>query len=107
MSLIDTLAPLRAHGGMRTTGLDDATLLAFADRDPQLAEAISAAAEAYAAVRAEFPALLDMEEDAQRAEVEDLDHVGVLQRDGELGLLEEEADEDGVLAEVRQDALHG
>ena len=52
MSLIDTLAPLRAHGGMRTTGLDDATLLAFADRDPQLAEAISAAAEAHAAVRA-------------------------------------------------------
>ena len=70
MSLIDTLAPLRAHGGMRTTGLDDATLLAFADRDPQLAEAISAAAEAHAAVRAEFPALLDMEEDAQRAEVQ-------------------------------------
>ncbi|WP_271679304.1 aminotransferase class III-fold pyridoxal phosphate-dependent enzyme [Thermomonas mangrovi] len=70
MSLIDTLAPLRAHGGMRTTGLDDATLLAFADRDPQLAEAISAAAEAYADVRAEFPALLDMEEDAQRAEVQ-------------------------------------
>ncbi len=70
MNLIDTLAPLRAHGGMRTTGLDDATLLAFADRDPQLAEAIAAAAEAYAAVRAEFPALLDMEEDAQRAEVQ-------------------------------------
>ena len=70
MSLIDTLAPLRAHGGMRTTGLDDATLLASADRDPQLAEAIAAAAEAYAAVRAEFPALLDMEEDAQRAEVQ-------------------------------------
>ena len=70
MSLIDTLAPLRAHGGMRTAGLDDATLLAFADRDPQLAEAIAAAAEAYAAVRAEFPALLDLEEDAQRAEVQ-------------------------------------
>lgn len=70
MSLIDTLAPLRAHGGMRTTGLDDATLLAFADRDPQLSEAIAAAAEAYADVRAEFPALLDLEEDAQRAEVQ-------------------------------------
>ena len=70
MSLIDTLAPLRAHGGIRTTGLDDATLLDFAARDPQLAEAIAAAAEAYAAVRADFPALLDLDEDAQRAEVQ-------------------------------------
>ncbi|MBN8261003.1 MAG: aminotransferase class III-fold pyridoxal phosphate-dependent enzyme [Xanthomonadales bacterium] len=70
MSLIDTLAPLRAHGGIRTIGLDDATLLDFAARDPQLAEAIAAAAEAYAAVRADFPALLDLDEDAQRAEVQ-------------------------------------
>ena len=44
MTLLDTLAPLRAHGNTRTTGLDDATILAFAARDPQLAEAIHAAA---------------------------------------------------------------
>ena len=35
MSLIDTLAPLRAHGNTRTTGLDDATVLDFAKRDAQ------------------------------------------------------------------------
>ena len=40
MSLLDTLAPLRAHGHARTTGLDDATLLDFATRDPQLVDAI-------------------------------------------------------------------
>ncbi len=64
MRLIDTLAPLRAHGGLRTTGLDDATVLAFAARDPQLGEAIAAAAAEYASVRAEFPELLELDEDA-------------------------------------------
>src|SRR5690606_9907323 len=44
MTTIDTLAPLRAHGKARTTGLDDATVLDFAGRDPQLGEAIAAAA---------------------------------------------------------------
>ena len=71
MHLIDTLAPLRAHGGMRTIGLDDATLTAFAARDPQLPEAVAAAAAEYERVRAEFPELLDMHEDAQRARVQD------------------------------------
>ncbi|MFN3311334.1 MAG: lysine 6-aminotransferase, partial [Thermomonas sp.] len=71
MSLIDTLAPLRAHGGIRTTGLDDATVLDFAARDPQLGEAIAAAAAEYAGVRAEFPALLELDEDAQRAKVQE------------------------------------
>src|SRR5690606_16196274 len=70
MSLIDTLAPLRAHGKTRTGGLDDATLLEFAARDPQLGEAVAAAAAEYQRVRAEFPALLDMDEDAQRTEVQ-------------------------------------
>jgi acetylornithine/succinyldiaminopimelate/putrescine aminotransferase len=70
MNLIDTLAPLRAHGGIRATGLDDASILAFAARDPQLADAIHAAAAEYAQVRAEFPAVLELDEDAQRAEVQ-------------------------------------
>ena len=70
MTLIDTLAPLRAHGKGRTNGLDDATVLAFAARDPQLREALEAAAAEYQRVRAEFPALLDLDEDAQRAEVQ-------------------------------------
>ncbi|QDA58038.1 aminotransferase class III-fold pyridoxal phosphate-dependent enzyme [Thermomonas aquatica] len=70
MTLLDTLAPLRAHGKTRTTGLDDASVLAFAARDPQLADAIHAAAAEYALVRADFPELLDLDEDAQRAQVQ-------------------------------------
>ncbi|MEG2940401.1 MAG: aminotransferase class III-fold pyridoxal phosphate-dependent enzyme, partial [Thermomonas sp.] len=70
MSLLDTLAPLRAHGHARTPGLDDATVLDFAGRDADLVAAINAAAAEYQKVRAEFPALLDMDEDAQAAEVQ-------------------------------------
>lgn len=70
MTLLDTLAPLRAHGKARTTGLPDATVLDFAGRHPQLGEAIAAAAIEYGRVRAEFPELLDLDEDAQTAEVQ-------------------------------------
>ena len=66
MAVTDLLAPLRAHGGARrTTGLDDATVARFAAQDPQLPAAIEAAAAEYARVRAEFPELLDLDEDAQ------------------------------------------
>ena len=70
MSLLDTLAPLRTHGHARTTGLDDVTLLDFAARDPQLVEAAAAAAAEYASIRAEFPALLDLDENAQAQQVQ-------------------------------------
>mgnify|MGYP001112583873 FL=1 len=70
MSLIDTLAPLRAHGKVRTTGLDDAIILDFAARDPQLGEAIAAAAAEYARIRDEFPELLALDENAQAAQVQ-------------------------------------
>jgi acetylornithine/succinyldiaminopimelate/putrescine aminotransferase len=70
MTLLDTLAPLRAHGQARTTGLPDATVLDFAGRHPQLGEAIAAAALEYDCVRAEFPELLDLDEDTQTAEVQ-------------------------------------
>ncbi|PJK13662.1 lysine 6-aminotransferase [Lysobacteraceae bacterium NML07-0707] len=65
MSLLDTLAPLRAHGNARTTGLDDATIERFAKSHPQLAEAIEAAATEYAAIKAEFPELLALDENTQ------------------------------------------
>jgi len=66
MAVIDKLAPLRAHGGKRrTTGLDDAPLVKFAAGHPDLVEAIDAAAAEYERVRAEFPELLDLDEDAQ------------------------------------------
>ncbi len=70
MSLIDTLAPLRAHGKVRTIGLDDAVILDFAARDPQLGEAIAAAVEEYARIRDEFPELLALDENAQAAQVQ-------------------------------------
>ena len=70
MSLLDTLAPLRSHGQARTTGLADAVVLDFAGRDPDLREAIAAAATEYARIRAEFPELLDLDEDAQATEVQ-------------------------------------
>ena len=66
----ERLAPLRAHGGKRRThGLDDATLARFAG-DPHLVAAIEAAAAEYQRVRADFPDLLDLDEDAQTVEVQ-------------------------------------
>ena len=70
MTLLDTLAPLRSHGQVRTHGLDDATVLEFAARDASLAEAITAAASEYQRVRADFPELLDLDENAQVHEVQ-------------------------------------
>ncbi len=70
MTLLDTLAPLRAHGQARTTGLDDTTLLRFAATHPQLAEAVDAAAVEYAAIKAEFPELLDLDEATQAERIQ-------------------------------------
>ncbi len=70
MTLLDTLAPLRAHGNARTTGLPDATVLDFAGRHPELVEAIQAAAAEYKRIAAEFPELVAMDEDAQTLEVQ-------------------------------------
>src|SRR5207342_2701142 len=65
-ALLAPLAPLRAHAGTRRTqGLDEVTLQRFAARHPDLADAIAAAAAEYTRVAAEFPDLLDMDEDAQ------------------------------------------
>jgi hypothetical protein len=56
MSLLDTLAPLRAHSGQRrTNGLDDATVLRFAATHSDQAAAIDAAAAEYAGIRNDFP----------------------------------------------------
>ena len=70
MTLLDTLAPLRAHGQARTTGLDDATVLRFAATHPQLGEAIEAAAAEYAAIKTEFPELLDLDENTQAERIQ-------------------------------------
>ena len=65
MTLLDTLAPLRSFGKARTNGLTDDVILDFASRHPQLGEVIEAAAVEFERVRAEFPELLALDEDAQ------------------------------------------
>ncbi|WP_394000885.1 aminotransferase class III-fold pyridoxal phosphate-dependent enzyme [Luteimonas sp. WGS1318] len=71
MSVIEILAPLRAHGGQRrTTGLPDDVLTRFAATHPDLVEAARAAAEAHAALGDDFADLLDLDEDAQARAVQ-------------------------------------
>ena len=70
MSLLDTLAPLRAHGKARTSGLDDEILARFGASHPQLAEAVDAAAAEYAAIKAEFPDLLELDENEQAEKIQ-------------------------------------
>ena len=66
MNLIEVLSPLRSHSGLvRTTGLDDATLLGLAERFPELVTAAQAAVAQHAAITAEFPELMDADEQAQ------------------------------------------
>ncbi len=71
MTVIDLLAPLRAHGGARlTTGLDDATVERFAAAHPELHEAAEAAAAEYARIRDLHADLLDLDEAGQIAAVQ-------------------------------------
>ncbi|NYZ62685.1 aminotransferase class III-fold pyridoxal phosphate-dependent enzyme [Luteimonas deserti] len=71
MSVIDLLAPLRAHGGQRRThGLPDDVLERFAAHHPDLPDAARAAAEAHAALHDDFADLLDLDEDAQARAVQ-------------------------------------
>ncbi|MFA6987267.1 MAG: aminotransferase class III-fold pyridoxal phosphate-dependent enzyme [Arenimonas sp.] len=66
MNLIDLLKPLRNHAGaVRTPGLDDATLLRLAEKFPDLTAAARAAAAEYAAIKSEFPELMEADEQAQ------------------------------------------
>lgn len=66
MALIDQLAPLRSHSGIRLTGgLDDASVARLAQSHPDLPAAIAAAAAEYTRLRGEFAELLDLDEAAQ------------------------------------------
>ncbi len=65
-TVIDHLAPLRAHQGKRRTlGLDDATVIKFAASHPELGAAIDAAVAEYERIRTPFAELLDLDENAQ------------------------------------------
>ena len=71
MSVIQILAPLRAHAGKRrTAGLPDDVLERFAKTHPELLEAAHAAVEAHAALATDFADLLDLDEDAQARTVQ-------------------------------------
>ena len=66
MTLIEKLAPLRAHAGKRlTTGLDDATLSRLAKSHPDLEAAVEAAAAEHDRLQNEFADLFAMDEGAQ------------------------------------------
>ena len=66
MSILDTLTPLRSRtGAVRTQGLDDATLLRLSAQYPDLLTAAERAAAAYPALAAEFPELMDADEQVQ------------------------------------------
>ncbi len=65
-SILERLAPLRAHRGRRRTdGLDDATVTRFASTHPELGAAVDAAVAEYERIRAPFADLLNLDEDAQ------------------------------------------
>lgn len=66
MTILDILKPLRARGGaVRTTGLDDASLLRLSAQFPEITEAAQAAAELFAHLQGEFSELLDADEQTQ------------------------------------------
>jgi acetylornithine/succinyldiaminopimelate/putrescine aminotransferase len=66
MNLIDLLKPLRSHSGaVRTSGLDDTTLLQLAGKFPELDAAVRAAVDEYSGIRVEFPELMEADEQAQ------------------------------------------
>ena len=72
MSVLAPLAALRAHAGTRlTTGLDDATVERLAATHPDLVAAITAAAGEYGRQRADLDDLLELDEEAQVAAVQD------------------------------------
>lgn len=72
MSALAPLAPLRAHAGTRLTqGLTDDQVLALAANHPDLGAAITAAASEYARIKDSAAALLDLDESAQIAAMQD------------------------------------
>ncbi|MEM7414280.1 MAG: aminotransferase class III-fold pyridoxal phosphate-dependent enzyme [Gemmatimonadota bacterium] len=70
--ILEQLNAIRAEAGeRRTVGLDDTTVCQFVSKDPTLAEAVNAATEEFAALKAEFPELMAMGEIEQVAAIEE------------------------------------
>ncbi len=71
MSLIAKLKELRQYGGaVRTSGLPDAVVERLATKYPEIGEAVDAAVQLHAQLRAEFPELLALDESGQLAAVQ-------------------------------------
>ena len=71
-NVLAALSELRRHAGnARTRGLSDETLLRLAPNHPDLMAAVNAAQEEFEAVREAFPELLALDEDAQRAAIQE------------------------------------
>ena len=71
MNALQKLNSMRQAGGSRrTVGLPDATIERFLRTDPLLAQAIDEGYAAFEAARAEFPALLALDEAQQMADVQ-------------------------------------
>ncbi len=71
MEILDKLLQMRAcEGAIRTRGLSDEEILAFASQDPLLTEAINKAHEDWERLHDTWAELLSMDEDQQRAEAQ-------------------------------------
>jgi acetylornithine/succinyldiaminopimelate/putrescine aminotransferase len=71
MNVIELLTPLRQRSGKKlTTGLDDATILRFAEAQPELLVAAQEAVAAFRKFSVEFPELLDSDEATQIASLQ-------------------------------------
>ncbi len=72
MSVLDKLQTIRsAKGRVITKGLSDAIIKQFLASDPLLSVAIENAYDNFLAIKAEFPALIDLDETAQMAQVQE------------------------------------
>ena len=72
MKMLEKLNAMRTHGGaVQTHGLDDETLLRFAQTDDRLAEAVDAAYTDFLALLEEMPELMALPEDELVAAVQD------------------------------------
>lgn len=71
MNPIQALSELRAQpGAVRTRGLPDATVEAFARSHPELSQAIEAARQKFQLIRAEFPEILALDETEQLRQIQ-------------------------------------
>jgi len=72
MTMLDKLSAMRSYGGeIRTHGLDDETLLRFAQTDDRLADAVDVAYAEFLGLQEEMPELMALPESELTAAVQD------------------------------------